>query len=137
MIREASAGDQAAVIALWEECGLTRPWNDAATDFDRVIAFLGSTIFVAEDDGGIIGTAMTGFDGHRGWIYYLGVKPHGRGEGIAGCLLESCAQWLRQRNCPKVELMLREANPASGYYERHGWDLQPVRVYARWLQQGE
>ena len=135
-IREASADDQAATIALWQECDLTRPWNDPVGDFDRALAFPGSTIIVA-DHGSIVGTAMTGFDGHRGWIYYLGVKPSRRGEGIARRLIDACADWLRVRDCPKVELMLRDGNPASEFYERLGWELQPVKIYARWLRDSE
>nr|NUR37174.1 GNAT family acetyltransferase [Sphingomonas sp.] len=135
-IREASSGDRTAVIALWQECDLTRPWNDPVGDFDRALAFAGSAIIVADEES-VVGTAMTGFDGHRGWIYYLGVKPTRRGEGIARRLTEACANWLKQHDCPKVELMLRDGNPASGLYERLGWELQPVRVYARRLQDGE
>ena len=136
-IQEASLDNQAAVIALWHECGLTRPWNDPASDFERAIDFTGSTILLADDGGALIGTAMTGFDGHRGWIYYLGVRPARRGEGIARGLIHACADWLRLRGCPKVELMLREGNPAAGFYERMGWELQAVRVYARRLQDSE
>ena len=132
-IRAASPDDRAATIALWQECGLMRPWNDPGSDFDRALAFAGSTIFLAEDEGMKVGTAMTGFDGHRGWIYYLGVAPVRRGEGIARSLIEACADWLRQQGCPKVELMLRTGNPASGFYERLGWEPQPVSVYALWL----
>jgi ribosomal protein S18 acetylase RimI-like enzyme len=136
-IRDASSDDRAAAIALWQECGLTRPWNDPVSDFDRALAFPGSTILLADDSGTVVGTATVGFDGHRGWIYYLGVKPSRRGEGIGRRLIDTCADWLRDRDCPKVELMLREGNPASGLYERLGWELQPVRVYARWLQDSE
>ena len=136
-IREASSNDRAAAIALWKECNLTRPWNDPVSDFNRALVFSGSTILLADDDGTVVGTAMVGFDGHRGWIYYLGVRPVRRGEGIARRLIEACADWLRDRDCSKVELMLREGNRASGLYERLGWELQPVQVYARWLQDGE
>jgi ribosomal protein S18 acetylase RimI-like enzyme len=80
---------------------------------------------------------MAGFDGHRGWIYYLGVKPARRREGIARRLIDACADWLRWHDCPKVELMLRDGNAASALYERLGWELQPVRVYARWLRDSE
>ena len=132
-IGQASSDDRAAAIGLWQECGLTRPWNDPGIDFDRALAFEGSAIFIAADQGTKVGTAMAGFDGHRGWIYYLGVVPARRGEGIARSLIDACTDWLRQQNCPKVELMLRTGNPASGLYERLGWELQQVSVYALWL----
>src|SRR5690348_2969702 len=74
-IREAEERDGETVTALWQACELTRPWNDPHADFARALTFAGSTILIAEIDGEPVGTAMTGFDGHRGWVYYLGVAP--------------------------------------------------------------
>jgi ribosomal protein S18 acetylase RimI-like enzyme len=136
-MREAALADRAATVALWQECDLTRPWNNPTCDFDRALSFAGSTILLAEHGRALVGTAMVGFDGHRGWIYYLGVRPDRRGQGIARRLVDACAEWLKQHDCRKVELMLREGNAASGLYERLGWELQSVRVYARWLQDGQ
>ena len=34
-IRAYRPSDEAAVVSLWEECGLTRPWNDARKDIAR------------------------------------------------------------------------------------------------------
>lgn len=132
-IRAANAADRDAVIAIWETCGLTRPWNDPAADFQRVLGHDASTILVAERNARIVGTAMTGFDGHRGWIYYLGVAPDQQRKGFARLLLDAACAWLRLRGCPKVELMLREGNTAAGLYERLGWERQDVQVFARWL----
>ena len=133
-IREADPSDSEAVIALWHACVLTRPWNDPTADFMRALTFSGSTIFVAEHAGEMAGTVMTGFDGHRGWIYYLGVAPQWRRQGIARELLDRCHAWLAERGCPKVELMVRDGNPDALVYERLGWKAQPVRVYARWIE---
>lgn len=132
--REALAGDEAAVISLWEQCGLTRPWNDPHADYARAIAFDAATVLVAEAEGTIVATAMTGFDGHRGWIYYLGVAPAKRRQGLARLMLDACEAWLAERGCPKVELMVRDGNPDALVYERLGWEAQPVRVYARWIE---
>jgi len=132
-IRPAAATECEVVVDIWELCGLTRPWNDAFADFDRALAQWASTILVAEDDGAIVGTAMTGFDGHRGWIYYLGVLPDHQRSGIARRLLDAACDWLQQQGCPKVELMLREGNPAAGLYEHLGWERQAVSVFAKWL----
>jgi ribosomal protein S18 acetylase RimI-like enzyme len=133
-IREATGGDAEAVVALWQACDLTRPWNDPHADFARALAGRCSTILVEDDGNGLAGSAMVGFDGHRGWIYYLAVRPELQRHGHGRALLDACQQWLAQRGCPKVELMVRDGNPATGLYERLGWELQPVRVYARWLE---
>ncbi|MDE2562545.1 MAG: GNAT family acetyltransferase [Sphingomonadales bacterium] len=133
ILREAGAADSGAVIALWEACGLTRPWNDPRADFDRALGFAGSTVLVTERDSRVIGSVMTGYDGHRGWIYYLGVHPDGQREGHARALIDAACDFLAAQGCPKVELMVRDGNPAQGLYERLDWELQPVRVWARWL----
>src|SRR3546814_8421019 len=77
-LRPATAGDADAVIAVWAACDLTRPWNDPRADFARALDHGASTIWVAESDADIVGTVMAGFDGHRGWIYYLGDRKSTR-----------------------------------------------------------
>ncbi len=37
-IRPYQANDEAAVIALWQECGLVRPWNDPRRDIQRKLS---------------------------------------------------------------------------------------------------
>ena len=81
-MRKAGDEDRAAVIALWEACGLTRPWNDATADFTRAVEGTGSDILLFEQDGRLAATVMVGDDGHRGWVYYLGVAPDQRGSGL-------------------------------------------------------
>lgn len=132
-LRQALPADAEAVIALWRACGLTRPWNDPQADFDRATAFAGATVLVIEDAGALIGTVMTGYDGHRGWLYYLGVLPERRGEGHARRLVDAACAFLADQGCPKVELMVREGNPAAEFYRQLGWEPQEVRVWARWL----
>lgn len=134
MIRQASSADRAQVISVWEACGLTRPWNDPEADFDRALAYPGSTVFVIEEGDAIIATAMPGFDGHRGWIYYLGTAPGHEGKRCAVNLTLTCCAFLREMGCPKVEVMVRDGNPAEGLYERMGWERQQVNVWALWLK---
>ena len=132
-IREASLNDIEAVICIWKICDLTRPWNDPTADFNLALQSPASAVLLAEDGGILVGTVMMGFDGHRGWIYYLGIVPDRRKQGIAIRLMDAAANWLEERNCPKIELMVRRGNPATGFYEKAGWQKQDVDVYARWL----
>ena len=46
-------GDVADVIVLWQRCGLTRPWNDPASDIARARKGENAAMLVGRDDSGI------------------------------------------------------------------------------------
>ncbi len=133
-IEPASAGDRAAVIALWQAAGLTRPWNDPGSDFDLALANPTSTILLAHDEAGLAGSVMAGFDGHRGWVYYLATDPDRLKHGIGRALMAAAEDWLRQLGCPRVRLMVRHDNlDARGFYTAIGYDDQDVVTMGRTL----
>lgn len=134
-IRPATAADRDAVIALWEACELTRPWNDPVTDFDRAAGGPASDVLVCEEDGAPVATAMVGHDGHRGWVYYLAVDPARQGQGLGRALMDACEAWLRARRIPKIQLMVRETNErVLGFYAAIGYERQAVQVLGRFLE---
>ncbi|QTD55686.1 GNAT family acetyltransferase [Parasphingorhabdus cellanae] len=132
--RQAGADDRDAVVSLWEACGLTRPWNDAAADFKRAVDGATSAILCFEEDGKLVATVMVGDDGHRGWVYYLGVLPDGRRQGLGRLMMAAAESWLRERGAPKIQLMVRDDNEqAIGFYKALGYKLQPVVTIGRRL----
>jgi ribosomal protein S18 acetylase RimI-like enzyme len=134
-IAEAEAADAAQVTALWRACGLTRPWNDPAADFALAQRGGSSAVLVARADGAIAGSVMTGFDGHRGWVYYLAVAPAHRGHGLGRALMAAAEQWLRERGAPKIQLMVRADNDAAlGFYAALGMERQEVVVLGRFFR---
>jgi ribosomal protein S18 acetylase RimI-like enzyme len=123
----ATPTDAPAVIALWHACTLIRPWNDPQADFTLALETTTSTILVAREGGAITGSVMVGFDGHRGWIYYLAVAPGRQREGIGCALMAAAEDWLRKQNAPKIQLMVRDDNAAAlGFYAALGYDVQKV-----------
>ena len=72
--------DVDAVIALWQRCGLTRPWNDPAADIAFARKGANATILVGRHAGTVSASAMVGHDGHRGWVYYVAVDPDLQGK---------------------------------------------------------
>ncbi len=72
------------VVALWEASGLTRPWNDPHADFAQPLDGATSTILMTGLGRACLGRVMVGFDGHRGWVYYLAVAPVHAGTASAG-----------------------------------------------------
>lgn len=133
-VAEAGAADQAAVIGLWEKCGLIRPWNDPARDFRLAIEGATSTIFVRREGEALAASVMTGFDGHRGWVYYLAVAPSRRRQGLGGEMMAAAEAWLRARGVPKIQLMVRADNEAAlAFYEALGLERQKVVTLGRFL----
>lgn len=132
-VSPATQDDAEAVIALWEACGLTRPWNDPARDFALALGSGASAVLVVREGNALAGSVMTGFDGHRGWIYYLAVAPDHRRKGIGRALMAAAEAWLRERGAPKIQLMVREGNDAVGFYEALGLERQQVVTLGRFL----
>ena len=132
-LRPATSADAPALASLWQACELTRPWNDPFADVERALRYAGSTVLLVEDGGAVIGSVMAGYDGHRGWLYYLAVDPTRRGEGLARSLVGAACAFLEGQGCPKAELMARSGNPAASLYPHLGWEAQGVEVWGRWL----
>ena len=122
-IRSFDRADTEAVVALWRAAGLTRPWNDPHQDIERKLSVQPELFLVAVDVDAVIGSVMAGYDGHRGWLYYLASDPARRGEGIARALVAAAEERLLAMGCPKVQLMVRPDNEgARGFYDALGYE---------------
>ncbi len=121
-IRIFHTDDTENVIALWQACELTRPWNNPGLDINRKLA-VGSDLFlVAEDNGRIVGSVMGGYDGHRGWINYLAVDPTVRKQGLGKKLMLDVESRLLSKGCPKINLQVRTGNDdVIAFYEAIGF----------------
>jgi len=133
-IAEISPADVDAVVALWEEAGLTRPWNPPAIDLQRSLDGATSTVLGGYRDDRLVGTVMVGHDGHRGWVYYLAVAASERGAGLGRELMQAAESWLTANGAVKLQLMVREANAqVIGFYTRLGYADADVRVLGKRL----
>jgi len=127
-------GDVAAVIALWQRCGLTRPWNDPAADIALARKGTNAAVLVGRDGNGLVASAMVGHDGHRGWVYYVAVDPDHRQSGYGRAIMQAAEDWLRQAGIAKLQLMVRPDNlRVQAFYESIGYDEQERIIYAKWL----
>jgi hypothetical protein len=126
--------DVADVIALWQACGLTRPWNDPAADIALARRGPNSAILIGRDGGAMIATAMVGHDGHRGWVYYVAVDPARREQGFGRAIMDAAEDWLRQADIAKLQLMVRRENARAGaFYQSIGYAESQTIVFAKWL----
>ena len=126
-IRSFERGDSDAVVALWERCGLTRPWNDPQQDIERKLAVADDLFLVGLIHNVVVATVMAGYDGHRGWINYLAVDQTRRRAGLAQLLMDDAERRLRVWGCAKINLQVRSDNTeALAFYERSGFGVDDV-----------
>ncbi|MET7134207.1 GNAT family N-acetyltransferase [Cellulosimicrobium sp. MI9406] len=148
---EVEDADVEAVVALWRECGLTRPWNDPYRDLADARLGETSTVLVGRATrdlptvapggapeapgvaaGELVATAMAGVDGHRGWLYYVAVDPRVQGRGAGRATVVAAEAWLAAQGARAVRLMVRSTNDVvRGFYERLGYADQECVVLGR------
>jgi ribosomal protein S18 acetylase RimI-like enzyme len=131
-------GDEDSIIKLWQECGLVVPWNNPLTDIARKIADSPELFFTGRIDSKLVASCMAGYDGHRGWIYFLAVARSEQRKGFAAQLVAHVEAQLIELGCPKLELMVRDRNSeVIAFYEAIGFNLDPVRVLSKRLLKDE
>jgi len=122
VIRRFQPTDTDAVVDLWQQCGLTRPWNNPYEDIALKMDFQPELLFVGTLDGRVVATVMAGYEGHRGWIQYLGVSPDYQRQGIGTRIMVEAERALRGLGCVKINLQVRETNQAViAFYEQLGF----------------
>lgn len=99
-----------SVIALWKECGLTTPQNDPSKDIERKLKVDPDLFLVGLLEGKVIASVMGGYEGHRGWINYLAVKPDYQGQGYGQAIMQAVEGRIRAKGCPKINLQVRTTN---------------------------
>ena len=126
-IRPYRESDQDAVMALWRECGLVKPWNDPVKDIRRKLGIQRDLFLVGSMNGRLVATAMVGYEGHRGWINYLAVSADCRKRGFGRLLMDEAEALLRAMVCPKISLQIRRSNAdVVAFYRSIGYTEDDV-----------
>ena len=126
-IRKYIESDRTNLIELWETCGLTRPWNDPNKDIDRKVSFQPDLFLVGIVNSLIIASAMAGYDGHRGSVFYLAVHPDYQSKGYGKILMTHIENALEKIGCPKLNIVVRSSNtPIIGFYDHLNYKKEDV-----------
>ncbi|MDR3100935.1 MAG: GNAT family acetyltransferase [Paraburkholderia sp.] len=147
-IRPFTAADTDAVLALWldafpEYGDASRPQRDPRLSIANKLGTQPELFFVAvrdEDDEGsaVVGTVMTGYDGHRGWLYSLAVARDARRLGIGTRLVRHAEHALTARGCPKLNLQVLSSKPdVLAFYDALGYRADAVVSLGKRLTQQE
>ena len=121
------ATDRDPVIALWRTVfGYETAHNEPSLAIAKKLEAKDHLFFVAERGAKLVGTAMAGYDGHRGWLYAIAVHPDWRRTGLGSRLVRHAEQALASRGCMKVNLQLLASNEATAaFYRSLGYAVEP------------
>lgn len=126
-IRTYTHADLTAVLAIWQACHLLRPWSSPEYDIAMKVAFQPDLLLVACMNDRVVGTVMAGYDGHRGWINYLGVLPDYQRRGIASALMQEAERRLLVLGARKINLQIRRDNlDVQVFYASQGYSDDQV-----------
>jgi hypothetical protein len=126
--------DIGSVVALWQRCGLTRPWNDPHADIALARRRDNSTVLIGRKADAIVASVIVGHDGHRGWVYYVAVDPDCQKRGFGRLIMAAAEDWLRGAGIAKLQLLVRRENAkANAFYGSLGFELSTSVMYQKWL----
>lgn len=138
IIRPFENDDRQTVIKLWRRCGLVVAWNDPEADIDRKLRVDPEMFVVGIAGSRLVATAMGGYDGHRGSLYYLAVDLEQQGRGYGRKIVDFLADLLEQRGCPKLNIMVRSSNTRMiDFYHRLGFKTDEVVCLGKRLIEDE
>lgn len=125
-IRPVEDTDEADVAALWRHVFVDDPpWNVPEQDIRRKLSEHRELFLVALDGKRLIGSAMGGWDGHRGWVYSVAVHEDFRRQSVGRRLMEGVEEGLRAVGCHKLNLQVRASNQAVvDFYLRLGYQVE-------------
>ncbi len=125
-IREFKIQDYAIVRALWQAAGLILRPGDELEDVKLKLQRDPDLFLVVEQDDEIVGTVMGGWDGRRGWIYHLAVKPEHQRKGIGVELVREVEKRLVAKGAKKVNAQVYKWNEQSSeFFRAIGFETQP------------
>jgi len=125
-IREFKIDDYPIVRDLWQAAGLILRPGDELEDVKLKLQRDSDLFLVAVQDDMIVGTVMGGWDGRRGWIYHLAVKPEHQRKGIGVGLVREVEKRLVAKGARKVNAQVYKWNERSSeFFKAIGYETQP------------
>lgn len=132
-LRPLLPSDYAQAVALWRRCdGIEMAEGDDEASFRSYLERNPGLSCCADDGGELVGAALCGHDGRRGFIYHLAVAPEFRGRGVGKAILQRGLAGLRERGIARVLILVAQDNALG----REFWLAQGVEAIAGALPLG-
>ena len=125
-VRSYQDEDHSELVELWEVCFPDDPpWNNPVDVIRTKLTVQPELLFVCIAEGRVVGSALVGFDGFRGWVNKVATHPEYQRRGIASLLMKTAEEALTAIGCPKLNLQVRADNPANvAFYQSAGYEIE-------------
>ena len=133
IVREFRSRDGEGLRRLWEAAEL-RSLGDDEMSLRRFAQRNPGLFLVASQGSEIVGSAMGGWDGRRGWIYHVATSTAHRRAGLATKLVRQVEEAFVALGCPKVNVIVRDGNVAgAAFWTKLGYRLHDAHQFGREL----
>jgi ribosomal protein S18 acetylase RimI-like enzyme len=128
----------AAVAALLPQLSRSAP-PPTVEQLARIVADPATTLFVAEDDGRIVGSlTLAAFEiptGRRAWIEDVVTDAAARGKGVASALVDAAVAHAAELGARTVDLTSRpDRKDANRLYVKLGFEQRTTNVYRKTIE---
>ena len=131
-------GHRQQILRLWSSNFPATTEASKLDDLDWALRHNPDLLVLAlTEDGRVAGTCLAGFDGQRGWLYYVCVDDSLRRRGIGTGLVREAERRLAAIGCRRIGLQLRHADRQLGpFYEALGYFQEAAFSYGRNIREG-
>lgn len=117
--------DYQIVKQLWVDSGLLLSLSDKKDEIQILADHQGNKFYIIERNNFIIGTVICSYDGRRGYIQHVTVKPTEQNKGIGKLIMDHAMKYYTEKRVVKVHLMVERSNKeVVAFYERLGWKIR-------------
>ncbi|MGA2663894.1 MAG: GNAT family N-acetyltransferase [Nitrososphaerales archaeon] len=136
-VREFAIADYDQVAEVWSEAGLEFRPGDELEGIRAKLRRDPELFLVAEERGRVVGTAMGAWDGRRGWIYHLGVRPGYQRREVGTRLVREVEARMRRKGVRKVNALIYPSNgPSIGFFSKNGYSVSEMVEAQKYLDEG-
>jgi ribosomal-protein-alanine N-acetyltransferase len=125
-LRRARRRDRPAVLEV-DRAAFAPPWRLDLTGLREALLATPTVRFrIAVVDGAVVGYAVAGRAGWRGYLQRVAVHPDHGGQGLGRVLVTDALDWLRRRGARRAVVNTQEGNAAALHlYEALGFRPEP------------